>query len=131
MLTIPQRTDPHIHQIIGLGEICSLSLLSSFSIIKASFLSIPFFIETRTTNPIMMKPTVIQSNEFIFTPPFYELKYDPTQYLLYSFNIFSNWLWPHLLHNKKPLHQVYLKASTSITPQMLVNAIFSPLNRTG
>lgn len=73
ILTSPHTVVPTIHQITGLFEICLLSILSSFSIIIATFLSILFFIETRTTNPIMMKPTVIQSNESIFTPHFNEL----------------------------------------------------------
>ena len=73
ILTTPQTVAPTIHQTTGLVEICLLSLLSLFSIIKATFLSILFFIEARTTIPIMMKPTVTQGNKSILTPHFYEL----------------------------------------------------------
>ena len=54
-----------IHQIMDLAFF-ELSSSSIFAFIKASLLSIPFFIEVRTTNPIIMKPIVIQSNKSTF-----------------------------------------------------------------
>lgn len=58
-----QAVELHIHQITDLA----LNEFSSF--IKATLLSIPFFMEVRTINPIIMKPIVIQSNRSIFTRP--------------------------------------------------------------
>ena len=70
ILTIPQAVTPHIHQITALAfdEFPSSSV---FAFIKATLLSILFFIEARTTNPIIMKSIVIQSNRSTFTPPLY------------------------------------------------------------
>lgn len=70
ILTSPNTVAPTIHQITGLVEICLPTILSSFSLIKATFLSIPFAVEAKTTNPITMKLTVNQRNKSIFTPPF-------------------------------------------------------------
>ncbi len=68
-LAPPQTVVPTIHQTMDLVE---LFLLSIFLIIKVSLLSIFFFIEARTINPIIMKPTVIQSNKsnFLIHPLF-------------------------------------------------------------
>jgi len=70
ILTIPQAVVLHIHQITDLAfdEFPSSSI---FAFIKATLLSIPFFIEIRTTNPIVMKPIVTQSSRSTFTLPLY------------------------------------------------------------
>jgi len=67
ILTIPQIVTPHIHQITALA-FDEFPSSSGFAFIKATLLSILFFIEARTTNPIIMKPIVIQSNRSNFTP---------------------------------------------------------------
>ena len=62
---MPQATVLHIHQITDLAfnEFPSSSILA---FIKATLLSIPFFIETRTTNPVIMKPIVIHNTKSTF-----------------------------------------------------------------
>jgi len=65
ILTNPQAVVLTIHHIMDLAFI-EFSVSSIFAFIKASLLSNPFFIEVRTTNPIIMKPIVIQSNKSTF-----------------------------------------------------------------
>ncbi len=68
ILTIPQTVVLTIHQTMD-EVFVELPTLSISAFIKANLLSIPFFNETRITNPIVKKPIVIQNNKSSFIPP--------------------------------------------------------------